>query len=182
MESEKVKEIKKALECCSSGNISNCNNCPYDKYPQGKSIVCWDNLSKDALTLINELEKENTKLKKYRFDWLNSEKMHLQADMEDTEFELYCANKAFKKVREENQQLKDRITELERENATKTDTIVDLLKNQEFYEKEKLTNFVKMLKDKFGKSCSEYYPLLLEFTSEQLDETLEESLRNKKRQ
>lgn len=98
MESEKVKEIKKALEDHSIEKL---------KYQDGIKIKEIDFI--DILTLINELESENNELKKYRCDWLNSEKMHLQADLEDTEFELGCANNSLKKVIEENQQLKDRI-------------------------------------------------------------------------
>ena len=43
-----------------------------------------------------------------------------------------------------------RIAELEKENETKTDTITDLLKKQEFYEKEKLKQFAERLKEKLG--------------------------------
>lgn len=102
MESEKEKEIKKALEDHSIEKL---------KYQDGIKIKEIDFI--DILLLINELESENNELKKYRCDWLNSEKMHLQADLEDTEFELGCANNSLKKVIEENQQLKDRIAELE---------------------------------------------------------------------
>ena len=60
MEQEKIKEIKKALECC-QGETPNCIDCAY-----------WGNCKKDygakirsdILTLINELESENEKLKK----------------------------------------------------------------------------------------------------------------------
>ena len=49
MESEKVKEIKKGLEICHGL----CNEaCPY------YSFRCMTDLSKDALKLINELERE----------------------------------------------------------------------------------------------------------------------------
>ena len=43
-------------------------------------------------------------------------------------------------------QLINRIAELEKENETKTDTIANLLKNQEFYETEKLKQFAERLK------------------------------------
>ena len=95
MNSEKVKEIKKGLECCSTLMDNNatseeqdnsCNGCPYRQNDR-----CSWNLDKDALSLINELENEN---------------------------------------------------------ATKTDTIIDLLKKQEFYEREKLKQFAERLKEK----------------------------------
>lgn len=109
MKSEKVKEIKVALEHCVSLK-NRCRDCYYGE------IGCYK-LLKYSLTYINELESENAELKKYRFDWLNSEKMHLQSDMEETEFELASSNRLFEIVSKENRKLKDRIAELERENA-----------------------------------------------------------------
>ena len=62
MEQEKIKEIKKALECC-QGETPNCIDCAY-----------WGNCKKDygakirsdILTLINELESENERLIKIK--------------------------------------------------------------------------------------------------------------------
>jgi hypothetical protein len=54
MESEKVKEIKKALEFQRDGLIYLENNCV-------EVVYC-----KDILTLINELESENEKLKQHK--------------------------------------------------------------------------------------------------------------------
>ena len=52
------------------------------------------------------------------------------------------------RVRTAIKEFKDRIAELEKENAVKTDTITDLLNKQEAYEKEKLTKFAERLKEK----------------------------------
>lgn len=57
MNDEKVKEIKKALECCSEGK---CEKCLIGKKDIRK---CIDILFRDTLTLINELEKENELLR-----------------------------------------------------------------------------------------------------------------------
>jgi chaperonin cofactor prefoldin len=57
MESKKVKEIKKALECCGKNN-PDCDNCPYSV--SGGSLCRQP--EQDALTLINELESENDTL------------------------------------------------------------------------------------------------------------------------
>ena len=110
MESEKVKEIKKGLECCGKNN-PDCDNCPYSV---GGGSLC-SQPEQEALTLINELEKEN---------------------------------------------------------KTKNDTIIDLLKKQEFYETEKLKQFAERLKEK-----------AIEFTigqkivpKQDIDETLKEFL------
>lgn len=127
MESEKVKEIKEALEYCSNHSVSDCSNvCPYDKYTR-----CRTELTKDSLTLINELESENERLNKS------------DTSKEESFIEYYNLYRDFKR---ENQTLKDRIAELEKENKSKTDTITDLLKNQEFYEKDKLKQFAERLK------------------------------------
>jgi hypothetical protein len=91
MNGEKVKEIKKALECCSEGK---CEKCLIGKKDIRK---CIDILFKDTLTLINELETENERL------------MKLQARGGCRVAEL-CI---------ENQQLKDRITELENKDYKK---------------------------------------------------------------
>ena len=56
MESGKVKEIKKALKCCSEGK---CEKCLIGKKDIRK---CVDILLKDTLTYINELESENKSL------------------------------------------------------------------------------------------------------------------------
>ena len=111
MNSEKVKEIKKALEHC----INDCsgNYCPYDKYEKG--LKCIDDLQKDALTLINELESEN---------------------------------------------------------ETKTHTIADLLKKQEFYETEKLKQFAEKLKNKFDHSVSGII-----YRTDSIDKKIDETLK-----
>lgn len=66
MESEKVKEIKKALECIVNANAPK------------TEINYYGNLHLDILTLINELESENAELKKYRCDWLMCGMRHLR--------------------------------------------------------------------------------------------------------
>ena len=86
--------------------------------------------------------------------------------------------RAFNKLRAENKQLKDRIAELEKEieeNAFYSKGYADGIKNTyEVVIPEKLKKFAKMLKKKYGKSCSEYYPMLIEMTSDDIDETLKE--------
>jgi hypothetical protein len=107
MESEKVKEIKEKLkERYYYLDQAYSDHLAYGgKGDEQQEEEIY--FLRDLRILINELESENEKLKRYKLDWLNSEKMHLQADMEDTEFELFCANKSLDKVRAENKQLKD---------------------------------------------------------------------------
>ena len=87
----------------------------------------------DILTLINELESENEILK---------------INTHETENLSFQINQMNGNLIIENQQLKNRIAELEKENETKTDTIANLLKNQEFYETEKLKQFAERLKNR----------------------------------
>lgn len=87
MESEKVKEIKKALGICKGL----CNeDCPYH------SLGCMNDLSEDALTLIYVLESKNKRLVE------SCKNCHYIKDLE-------IANGHAK-------ELKDRIAELEKEN------------------------------------------------------------------
>ena len=120
MNSEKMKEIKKALEDNKTDHL------PYIDEWKCKFVDFAD-----ILTLINELESENERLNKS------------DTSKEESSIEYYNLYRDFKR---ENQQLKDRIAELEKENKSKTDTITDLLKNQEFYETEKLKQFAESLK------------------------------------
>lgn len=124
MESEKVKEIKKALE-------DNANYEHHDKLGYIDGYKCKTVAYADILTLINELESENERLNKS------------DTSKEESSIEYYNLYRDFKR---ENQKLKDRIAELEKENKSKTDTIANLLKNQEFYETEKLKQFAERLK------------------------------------
>ena len=62
-------------------------------------------------------KSEYKELKKYRTDWLNSEKMHLQAELEDTEFELGCSNRLFQKVCEEKKELEKQLEQAKQETA-----------------------------------------------------------------
>ena len=94
MNSEKVKEIKKALE-------DNAHYKHHDKLSYIDGYKCKLIAYADILTLINELESENERL--------NSRHRNLKINY----------NKTWKQYREyevENQQLKDRIAELEKGN------------------------------------------------------------------
>ena len=113
MKSEKVKEIKEALEYCSNHSVSDCSNvCPYDKYTR-----CRTELTKDSLTLINELESENERLKH-----LNNS-ISLGADLHKESYEQEITE-----LESENQKLKDRIAELEKENGELKEHVTEVEK------------------------------------------------------
>ena len=65
MNSKKVKEIKKALECCKQNEIEDtckyCLDCPASDWDYEKE--CKIDLFQKTITLINELESENERLK-----------------------------------------------------------------------------------------------------------------------
>ena len=100
MNSEKVKEIKKGLECCKQNEIEDtckyCLDCPASDWDYEKE--CKIDLFQKTITLINELESENERLNKS------------DTSKEESSIEYYNLYKDFKR---ENQQLKDRIAELE---------------------------------------------------------------------
>ena len=87
-----IDRIKKGLECC---YYKDCNDCPYHIINKFK---CFENkMFKDALNLINELER-------------------LKKDCTDIAKDYQEMGKFYNEEAEKNQQLKDRIAELEREN------------------------------------------------------------------
>lgn len=119
MNSEKVKEIKKALEYCSNHSVSDCSNvCPYDKYKR-----CRTEITKDSLTLINELESENERLNKS------------DTSKEESSIEYYNLYRDFKR---ENQQLKAEIERLKEVIADQNELCWNCKKSvKEFAEKLK---------------------------------------------
>ena len=53
-------------------------------------------------------------------------------------------------------------------------TIEYFVKHNEQIRKEAVIEFAEKLKENYGKSCSEYYPMLIEMTSDDIDELLKE--------
>ena len=135
MESEKVKEIKKALELNEYYAIEY-----FPKSGEPKIFTFTD-----ILTLINELESENERL---------SDDLKFQQMTDKTyKYNMACENgKQFKQIselKEENTKLKDRIDELE---TLCNKTYEDLTKEIDRLEKEKteqLKQFAERLKEKF---------------------------------
>ncbi len=165
MNSEKVKEIKEALQDHSIEKL---------KYQDGIKIKELDFF--DILTYINELESENERLNKS------------DTSKEESSIEYYNLYRDFKR---KNQTLKDRIAELEKENGELKEHVTEVEKGiiniaKERNKKDELASkfidsyndslkqFAEKLKAKYGKSCSEYYPMLIEMTSDDIDELLKE--------
>ena len=117
MNSEKVKEIKKALEQNDDNGIM------YEVNDQKRT--CKFIRHKDILTLINELESENERLSKERDKYIIENK--------DIEESNTYANKFLENYKEENQQLKYRIAELEKEKTKQLKQFTEMLKKISAY-------------------------------------------------
>ena len=89
-----IDNIKKALECCLNPKLTCCNDCPYNNNGRLRSEML-----KDALNLINELERENKRLKK---------------DCTDIANDYQEMGKFYNEEVEKNQQLNYRVKERER--------------------------------------------------------------------
>ena len=83
-----------------------------DIFPETHGLSSYQTYRQHGLIADDEIvlkKDEYKELKKYRTDWLNDEKMHLQAELEDTEFELGCSNRLFQKVCEEKKELEKQL-------------------------------------------------------------------------
>ena len=148
MESEKMKEIKKALECCKN---CDCGNCPYCSYGD-----CESDLREDMETLINELESENERLSNSEIGELIKENKELAKQcVEWNELDFIKRNKI--------KELKDRIAELEKQ----------MCRNEDLHTAtEKLNDMIilKQFAERLKEKITVWYPS----TIEAIDETLKE--------
>ena len=169
MNSEKIIEIKKALQDHSIEKL---------KYQDGIKIKEIDFI--DILTLINELESENERLRLER-DVLIGKKIvekqkHDKAIIMKIDIQKQLKNR-IAELEKENGELKEHVTEVEKGiiNIAKERNKKDELASKfiDSYN-DSLKQFAEKLKAKYGKSCSEYYPMLIEMTSDDIDELLKE--------
>ena len=98
-----IDDIKKGLECCLKPTVDYCVDCPYNN--NGALNCDIDQMLKDALNLINELESE-------------------KKDCTDIANDYQEMSKFYNEEVEKNQQLNDRIAELKSEN--------ELLRNEKY--------------------------------------------------
>ncbi len=105
MESEKVKEIKKALENCQKDN---CLDCPY--FIDEKRCRAND-LLLDTITLINELESENDTLHTNLCEW-RKENQKLKDENERLKRDYVV--KAYEKLSERHNKLKRNFKNIEK--------------------------------------------------------------------
>ena len=83
MNSEKVKEIKKALECCQGESLKSCEHCHYWNWCKEDDGLTFKS---DILTLINELESENARLKQSNKNilFVNDKVIERNQELEET--------------------------------------------------------------------------------------------------
>ena len=136
MESEKVKEIKKALEFQRDGLV-------YLKDNVIEYVSC-----KDVLTYINELESK-----------LGEDSVVLTKEEYENSFDI----KVYNKLREQNRLLKVFADTLEEKLVKASQEIVNS-------RKKTIKETIDKIKEKYSKSCSEYFPLFIECLSSDLDE------------
>lgn len=155
MESEKVKEIKKALE-------DNANYEHHNKLGYIDGYKCKTVDYADILTLINELESENETIK---------------LNIQETEKASFNINQMNGNLVLENQVLKDRIVELEDENE-RLKIVVDIA-NERTYRKKFIEEWRKEYQKELDKQGNGYiaghpdFDLVYELYFEQKDRIAE---------
>lgn len=155
MISEKVKEIKKALECC---KYRLCEVCQRLKQEPNQEEDCRLALVEQTLTLINELESENERLLEQR-------------------------NKTYNIWVKDTEKLKDRIAELEKEVETRKEEVLHLQEyGKKLISETELKQFAESLKEKVKNFCgteyeNAYYDVTKSFACNDIDETLKEFLK-----
>ena len=79
---------------------------------------------------------------------------------------------AFDRLEAENERLTERLKQV----LLSIDTVKEMnaMCNIDEQRKQAVKEFAQKLKNKYGKSCSEYYPVLIEMTSDDIDELLKE--------
>lgn len=123
-------DIKKALECCLKPTINSCVDCPYNNNGALKCNI--DEMHKDALNLINKLEKDCT----------------------DIANDYQEMGKFYNEEAEKNEQLKDKVTELESENK-ELRVVVDIA-NERTYRKKFTDEWRKEYQKELDKQGNEH--------------------------
>lgn len=176
---EQIKEIKKALECCLNPELNCCNDCPYNN--NGRLSCLESEMLKDALNLINELESENKELRvvtdianerTYRKKFTDEWRKEYQKELDKQGNGHIAGHPDFDLVYKLYFEQKDRIAELEKENA--------LIKNsvamRDYKTLEEISNNrVKEFAEKLKNNCAYSFIFGQKFiTEKRIDELLKE--------
>ena len=179
MNSEKVKEIKEALECCKQNEIEEtcgyCLVCPASNWDYEKT--CTIDLFQKTLTLINELESENKELRnvisianerEYRKKFTDEWRKEYQKELDKQGNGHIAGHPDFDLVYKLYFEQKDRIAELEKEN---NELKVDL-KNSIDMQKQMLDGFNTATKEVEENLAREIPNLLKRFTEKLKDKAI----------
>lgn len=166
MNSEKVKEIKELLRCMNGEKA--CTNCYINEVAQEQETFCINVVADMTLDLISELESENERLIEER-DLYKSQFNELEPRFLDLMWD--------------NNELKNRIVELKKENeilqGTKDRlTFADRIELVNNAVESKLKQFAERLKEKADGICIKN-DILYAINSSDIDETLKECINNK---
>lgn len=156
MNSEKVKEIKKALE-------DNAKYEHFDKLGYIDGYKCKTVTYADILTLINELESENDTLHTNLCEWRkeNQQLKNRIAELESENETLRNAKVVYENVDycyEDLKKAEKRIAELEKENARLLDSVETVQNNRCVYKCELTKKQLKQFAEKLKERCYNYYP------------------------
>lgn len=179
MDSEKVKEIKEALECCKQNEIEEtcgyCLVCSASNWDYEKT--CTIDLFQKALTLINELESENKELrvvvdianerayrKKFNDEW----RKEYQKELDKQGNGHIAGHPDFDLVYKLYFEQKDRIAELEKEN----DELKVAIRNSIDMQKQMLDNFKTATKEVEENLAREIPNLLKRFAERLIDKKI----------
>lgn len=153
---EQIEEIKKALECCLNPELNCCNDCPYNN--NGRLSCLESEMLKDALNLINELESENKELRvvtdianerTYRKKFTDEWRKEYQKELDKQGNGHIAGHPDFDLVYKLYFEQKDRIVELEKENALiKNSVAMRDYKTLEEISNNKVKQFAEKFKNK----------------------------------
>lgn len=168
MESEKVKEIKKALEYCIS--TTDCTDCPYLKIGN-----CLDVLDADILTLINELESENESCHEVLADLkaIIKQQNDRIAELEKESSKFVENFEKLKKAEHDSDRYKKRIVELEEYIKGNAEEAKAFVENWHKDLMKELKHFAERVKMEFYYEFDELIPSIM---SDKIDKILKEIL------
>lgn len=197
MDSEKVKEIKECLDYCKDGD---CEICLRLRNVLLQEVDCRFVLINDAITLINELESENERLKilvdianerEYRKKFNDEWRKEYQKELDKQGNGHIAGHPDFDLVYKLYFEQKDRIAELEKENGELKKHITEVEKGiiniaRERNKKDELASkfidsyndslkqFAEKVKEKALSHCKTINCYELKFIEETIDELLRE--------
>ncbi len=100
----------------------------------------------------------------------------VEAELQELNIKYYNEAKDLRRELAKAEAEKERLSEKLKQVLLSIDTVKEMnaMCNIDEHRKQAVKEFAEKLKVKYGKSCSEYYPILIEVTSDDIDELLKE--------